>query len=403
MKRRALAMVLMASVALSATSAAPGTGIEGVAWGDTAAGRPPTPVHVLMPDGDNLQYLAFWVAQGAGTFAEEGVEPQVFAPEVPAQAIAKMIAGEADVAVLPPPTYLMLIAERFPLELVANLLRNDPIDLVVRRQVFEQHRMSATAPLRERLLSLRGLRVGVAPGPPTRLRALFASEGLVADDVVQIVVRHGKEQNEAFADHQCDALYAHTPFLEKAIDDQDAVVLVNQSAGDAQPLAMRQIHALVATRAFLQEQRPVVDAMVRALARAEALVHADRAAAENAVMKALPSLERRHVHTLVGLYEPAVPDSPRVSVDGLAPALALFPASRKAPSLAGIALGDFVAPEVLDEALARSPRAAGTASAPTSSGASGAWRVSRLGLGALALAAGLMLARMVRARRPGVT
>src|SRR5581483_3406015 len=131
-----------------------------------------------------LQYLAFWVAQGAGTFAEEGVEPQVFAPEVPAQAIAKMIAGEAEVAVLPPPTYLMRIAERFPLELVANLLRNDPIDLVVRRQVFEQHRMSATAPLRERLLSLRGLRVGVAPGPPTRLRALFASEGLVADDVV---------------------------------------------------------------------------------------------------------------------------------------------------------------------------------------------------------------------------
>src|SRR5208283_2873033 len=122
------------------------------------------------------QYLAFWVAQGAGYFADQGVEPELLVPELPAQAIAKMIAGEAPVAVLPPPVYLQLIADRFPIELVANLLQNDPIDLVVRRSVFDQRRMSATAPLHERLLSLKGLRVGVAPGPPVRLRALFASE-----------------------------------------------------------------------------------------------------------------------------------------------------------------------------------------------------------------------------------
>jgi ABC-type nitrate/sulfonate/bicarbonate transport system substrate-binding protein len=342
-------------------------------------------VPVLVPDADNLQYLAFWVAKGAGYFVEEGVDPQVVAPEVPAQAIAKMIAGEEQVAILPPPVYLQLIAERFPLQLVANLLRNDPIDLVVRRSVFEQRRMRATAPLRDRLLSLRGLRIGVAPGPPTRLRALFASEGLDADDVVKIVVRHGKDQNDAFGSGQCDALYAHTPYLEAAIDDQDAVVLVNQSAGDAPPLSMRQIHALVATRAFLGEKRPVVEALVRAVARAETLVHADLVATEDAVMRALPSLERRHVRTIVGLYQPAVPETPRVTADGLAPALALFPASRKAPSLDGIALGDFVSPEVLDGAPAP-PAAVATSSsaAPTKRSA---WLGALAGLGALVVAA----------------
>ncbi|HEX8794149.1 MAG TPA: ABC transporter substrate-binding protein [Polyangiaceae bacterium] len=306
-------------------------------------------VQVLVPDGDNLQYAAFWAAEGAGYFADEGVSIDVLVPELPAQAIAKVIAGEAPVGVLPPPQYLELIADRVPIVLVANLLRNDPINLVVRRSVFEQRAMSATAPLRDRLMALQGLRIGVAPGPPTRLRALFASVGLDADSLVKLVIRHGKDQNEAFAHDECDALFAHTPYLETALDDQDAVVLVNQSGGEVPSLATRQIHALTVRREYLAQHRATVVGMVRAIARAEKLVHTDLAAAEDAVMHAIPTLDRRHLHTLLRIYQPAVPDTPAVSTDGLAPALALFPASRTPPSLAGVPLADFVDPSVLDE------------------------------------------------------
>jgi len=366
-----------------------------VPQGAAASAAPVVHVRVLVPDGDNLQYLAFWVARGAGYFADEEIEPDMVVPELPAQAIAKMIAGEAPIAVLPPPVYLQLIADRFPIALVANLLQNDPIDLVVRRSVFEERRMSATAPLRDRLLSLKGLRIGVAPGPPVRLRALFASEGLDADATIQIVVRRGPEQNAAFVHGECDALYAHTPYVETALDDEDAVVLVNQSAGEAPPLAMRQIHALVARRDFLEADRPVVVAMVRAIARGEQLVHADRAAAEEAVMHALPSLDRHHVHTLVGLYQPAIPETPRVSVEGLAPALALFPSSRTAPHLDGIALGDFVAPGVLDEAMGRTVVLPSRPLAPRPARLQGA-----LALGiAVVVALGLALWRRTRRRR----
>jgi ABC-type nitrate/sulfonate/bicarbonate transport system substrate-binding protein len=314
-----------------------------------------TPVRVLVPDNDNLQYLAFWTARGAGYFADEGIDVDLLVPELPAQAIAKAIAGEAPIAVLPPPQYLELIADRVPIVLVANLLRNDPINLIVRRSIFDQRGMNAGAPLRDRLLSLQGLRVGVAPGPPTRLRALFSSVGLDADSVVKIVIRHGKDQNDAFAHDDCDALFAHTPYLEKAIDDQDAVMLVDQSGGDVPELAMRQIHALVARREYLDAHRTTVLGMARALARAEKLVHADLAATEDAVMRALPSLERRHLHTLLGVYQPAVPETPVIGTDGLAPALALFPASRTPPSLEGIPLADFVDPSVLAEAMGAGP------------------------------------------------
>jgi hypothetical protein len=101
---------------------------------------------------------------------------------------------------------------------------------------------------------------------------------------------------------------------------------------------------------MLETRRPVVMAMVRAIARAEQLVHADLPAAEEAVARALPHLDRKHVHTLVTLYQPAIPETPRVRTEGLAPALALFPSSRKAPSLDGVPLADFVATGLLDEA-----------------------------------------------------
>ncbi len=325
-------------------------------------------MRVLVPDADNLQYLAFWTAQGAGYFAAEGVSVDLLVPDVPAQAIARMIAGEAPVAVLPPPVYLQLVANRYPLHLVANLLQNDPIDLVVRRSVFQQRHMDAHAPLRNRLLSLKGLRVGVAPGPPARLRSLFASVGLDADEDVAIVIRRGQDQNAAFAADQCDALYAHTPYLERALDNQDAVMLVDQSAGEVPQLATRQIHALVVRNDFLGAQQPVAAAMVRAIARAEVLVHSDLGATEDAVMRAIPSMDRRHLHTLLGLYQAAVPVVPEVSVEGLAPALALFPASRTAPSLEGVPLADFIAPTLaLPLARTASPPAPGPRSRPLAS------------------------------------
>jgi NitT/TauT family transport system substrate-binding protein len=315
------------------------------------AERAPTPLRVLVPGAENLQYLSFWVARGSGYFAEEGVDVSLVIPPAPALAQSAFQRGEADVAVLSPPMYLRLVAEQFPVVLVANLLQNDPINLLVRRSVAEERKLSRGQPLEDRLRGLRGLRIGVAPGPPSRLRALMNGSGLDADRDLELVILHGREQNAAFGEHRVDALYAHTPYLETALIDQDAVLLVDQSAGEFAPLAARQIHALVATRAFAGAHREVVQAMVRAIYRAQRLVHADPARAAEAVMRAISSYDRRHVETLIALYAPAVPPTPRVTPEGFAQALALYPSSGDPPSLAGIDLRAFVAPEFAERAV----------------------------------------------------
>jgi NitT/TauT family transport system substrate-binding protein len=307
-------------------------------------------VRVLVPDDDNLQYMSFWVAKASGFFANEGLEVTVVAPKAPQETRGLFERGETNIAVLPPPMYLELIAAHFPLVLVANLLQNDPINLVVKRSAWESRKLSRDAPIGERLRALRGLRIGVAPNPPSRLRALFAAYGLDADHDIEMRIFHGREQNEAFARGDVDALFAHTPYVEQALVDQDAMLLVHMSGGEVPTLAARQIHALAFTKQMANDSPSTAAAMVRAIARAQALIHTDRASAVGALVREFPGRNPRHIERIVELYAPAIPETPEVSADGFMPQLALFPAGRPAPSLTGIDLTSYVAPSFAHDA-----------------------------------------------------
>jgi NitT/TauT family transport system substrate-binding protein len=307
-------------------------------------------VRVLVPDQDNLQYMAFWIAEGAGYLGEEGVTVTFSIPSAPAQTVDYVKRSDSDVAILPPPMYLELIAARAPIVLVANLLQNDPINLVVRRSVMAARGIRRDQPIGERLKRMTGLRIGVAPNPPARLRALFSAFGMDADRDVRMVILRGPEQNYAFEKDEVDGLYAHTPYLETALVDQGAEMVVDQSGGEVPGLATRQIHALVAMRAYAVEHAPAVLAMTRAIARAERLVHTDRTAAVAAILKVFPTMNPTKVARIVEIYAPAVPESPRVTVEGIRPALALFPATKKAPDLDGVELAAYVAPRFAEDA-----------------------------------------------------
>jgi ABC-type nitrate/sulfonate/bicarbonate transport system substrate-binding protein len=180
---------------------------------------------------------------------------------------------------------------------------------------------------------LKGLKIGVAPGPRSRLKALFASVGLKVEDFVEPVILTGQEQNGAFAERRVDVLYAHTPYLERALVEQDAMMLVNQSAGEVPQLAFRQIHALCVKNAFATQNSDLVRRMIRAIARAEKLIRSDREATVRAVLKVQPQMDEKLLHKIVDIYQPAIPSTPVVSTDGLRTALLLYPAGKVPPTL----------------------------------------------------------------------
>ena len=319
-----------------------------VAVSSSAEARPASEkIKVLVPDRENLQYMSFWVAKSAGYFQDEGIDVELVSPPAPQQTATFFEEHAADVAVLPPPVYVGLIANKRPVVLVANLLTNDPIELIVRRSVLAARGVGPEVPVKARLEGLRGIKLGVAPHPPTRLRALFASQGLDADKDVTMTILHGKEQNAALRSGQVDALYAHTPYLERAIVHDDAVVLVDQARGEIPELAHRQIHTLAVQRSLLENRRELVVSMVRAIALAQTLIHRAPAEAVSALAREMPDRDRRELETIVKLYEPAIPKTPAVRADDIPPSLTFFPAGQAKPDLSGIDLGAHVAPDLL--------------------------------------------------------
>jgi ABC-type nitrate/sulfonate/bicarbonate transport system substrate-binding protein len=290
-------------------------------------------VQVIVPEPHNLQDLAFWVALGAGHFSAEQLDVELAVPETPGEVRKLLARSDAQAAVLPPPIYLELIADRAPWRLVANLMRNDGINLILRRSVAEERRLSPSLPLAERLRGLKGLKLGVAPGPRSRLAALFAAAGLKVEEIVEPVILTGHEQNGAFVERRVDALFAHTPYLERALVQDNAVMLVNQSAGEVPRLAARQIHALCVNAELAARQPGIVRKLVRAIARAERLIRDDEEATVRAVRKAQPDVDEKLLRRIVGIYRPAIPAAPEVSVAGLRGALELFPAGKVPPTL----------------------------------------------------------------------
>lgn len=307
-----------------------------------ALGAPET-VRVLLPEGDNLQHVAFFVAEGAGYFSDAGLAIEKVLGRDKTDAPRAFVAGEASVAVLPPPQYLRLIEKKTQLLLVANLLANDPIQLVVGAKFFAEHKLTAKSSLADKLRALKGLKLGVAPGPPVRLEALFASVGLKSADYVEQVILPGPMQNNAFAAAEVQALYCHTPYLEKARLDQGAVVLVDQPGGEVPVLADRAIHALVVTPTFFEKNRATVKKLVAAIAKSEKLLREDPAAAAAALLKAQPKLEKKRAELLVRVLGPAMPKSPALSVKQVQRAAELLPSPSEKVDLTGIELATYIA------------------------------------------------------------
>jgi ABC-type nitrate/sulfonate/bicarbonate transport system substrate-binding protein len=327
-----LLMAMLAIVALASSTAS------------AAAPAQRTPVRIEVPNTGNLQFFTLWVAVGAGLFQQEGLQPQIIPAATPRSVGERLFKGEADVALLPPPMFLGMMAEEKPVLLFASLLANEPINLILRKDIAEARKFSPRASLRERLQSVTGLKLGLAGEVSPRLRALFASAGMNADRDAQLVVVPGPDQVQAFAEGRIDALFAHTPYLETALVQYQAVLIADNSGGEVPELAGGQIHALATTREQARTRPQMIAAVTRAIARAQMLIHSDPKATVDAIIASgVAGTNRQQLEAITAIYAPAVPRTPEISLAGIVRDAALYPAHPRAPDFAKLKPADYVA------------------------------------------------------------
>lgn len=318
----------------------------GADWPDGGGRHPgpePVPIRIGVPDTTNLQFLNFWIAAGAGYFEDAGLDPELVVPPMPGQTPQLLLQGQVDVTVLQASLFLGMIGEEHPVKLFTNLLTNDPINLIVDGDVADDRGLSPTDPLPDRLQAMGGLRVGAAENVVNRLEVLFASVGLDAHEVVDVVDLHGPEQIPALTDGTVDALYTHTPFMEQALVDHGALLLVNQSAGEVPEQAGLAIHAMVSTSGYIEDNPSATFRVTRALYRAQRLLHEDPEAAVQALLDSgVPNLVETRVEALVDIYRPAVPRRPMVPPNGLVRTADLFTGRPVHPDFTQIDVHDHI-------------------------------------------------------------
>ena len=339
-----LAVRMLAGALLIAAALGTSADAEPVLVNGVAAPAPGTPVRIEVPNTGNLQFFTLWVAVGAGFFQQEGLEPQILAAPNPRSVGQRLLNGEVDAALLPPPMFLGMMAEQKPIVLFASLLANEPINLIVRKDVAQARAIPARAPLRERLDKLRGLKIGLASEVSPRLRALFSAAGMNADSDVQLVTVAGPDQVQALAEGKVDALFAHTPYLETALLRHGAVLIADTSGGEVSELADGQIHALATTRNEMRGKAEIIAAVRRAIARAQDLIHSDIEATVDAVLASgLAHVNREQLETIATIYAPAVPRTPQISLGGIVRDAMLYPAHPRAPDFSQVNVNDYVA------------------------------------------------------------
>ncbi|WP_196895862.1 ABC transporter substrate-binding protein [Aureivirga marina] len=287
------------------------------------------------PEKDNLQLLNFWIAQGAGFFEEENLELEITtgSPKNP-QAM-----NGSDILIQTTPHFLASVAKNESIVGFAKLFQNDAANIILKNSIATERNLSLEMPLKDRLLGLEGLKIGVAKGPDPRLELLFSSQGLDLNSIATKVIVEGHDQNDAFENGEIDAIFVHTPYLENAIINQNAILLVDISGGEVPALANMNLHILAATNVFSEENPEILKAFSQAICSAQTLIHSDR----NGTIQALKDSEfsafnENTIHTILDIYEEAIPSNPSLFLDWERE-LNLFPTG---PNLPEITVGDLI-------------------------------------------------------------
>lgn len=226
------------------------------------------------------------------------------------------------------------------MRLVANLLARESANLVLGVDAADSE-VDASSPLKARLAALRGKRIGIANGPVPRLLELLQAAGMSVGDV-HIEVIAGPQQNQALSSGRVDALFAHTPYLERAIDQGHGIVWIHTSRGEIPALQGLVVHALVCRDEVLDGRRDAIRALLRALEASREIIANDPERAATALAAATGEPVTAEIRRIVEIYRPAMPASLTPEAGDLAATIALFPALGAHPPTEPAALARFI-------------------------------------------------------------
>jgi NitT/TauT family transport system substrate-binding protein len=264
-------------------------------------------LRIAVPDMVSNSFVPVLAAVDLGFFQEEGLDASVELLSPLSATFAALRRGDMDLVAGAAHATLSAFPNWQGAKLLAAVSQHLFWVLVVRTDL---------GVARGDLDAVKGLRIGVAPGPDAALRRLLLEAGIdlardrvrletVPDSVASSTVSFGVTAARALADGHLDGFWANGLAAAVALRQGVGTLLLDVRSGDGPPGARDYTFPALATTEKLLAERPdTAAAAVRALVNAQRALQADPGRASEVGQRRFPPLEAGLIADVVRVDAP---------------------------------------------------------------------------------------------------
>jgi NitT/TauT family transport system substrate-binding protein len=270
---------------------------------------------------ESLAFITPLVARGKDYFKDEGIKAEFVILAGGPQAMTAILSGEAQVYLGIPSTAMKVLLNNQDVAVYGSLMGQFPANIVIQGDIAAKRGITPTTPIKERLTALKGLSIGVPAAGSSQdqvVRYSLRQGGINPDREATIApVGAAAALMGAFEQKRIDGFVWSSPVTEQAQQTLGAVEIVSYTRGDDEAVRGFMFLALISKTAWLKAEPALAAGVVRAMWRAEKLIHENPADAQEAIRPIFKSMDPKLYELGFSRNAYAVPTSPRVEEPGL--------------------------------------------------------------------------------------
>jgi ABC-type nitrate/sulfonate/bicarbonate transport system substrate-binding protein len=302
----------------------------------------------VVQSSTSVAFFPLFVANEEGYYQKEGLtvdKPVVVGGD--SKVAAALAGGAADIGGGVATTAFLLADGKRDPRIVANLVGSYYVDVIVGNQF---HQPDAGASLEDKIKALKGARVGIpAPsgGGVALLQFLFNKVGMDVKKDVTLVNLGASNAGAvgALKTDRVNVLVFFQPVSQEVEARKVGSIYISPTRGDVPDMSAQPHGLALSTGAILKQKPEAMAAFVRAIGRAEKLIHDDPDKTRQLFQKYQSSLDPKTVEAMLPVLQSEIPASPVVTADGYAKAVKFHQVAglaKNPPDFATITEQDFI-------------------------------------------------------------
>ncbi len=268
---------------------------------------------------DGFVHLPLFVAYDGGLFKEEGLDVELVKFKGGGAAMSGLVGGSVQICSCSVQNAINATEKGAPVKLIGAMIDQYASNIVVTEETAERIGLTPDMPMEKRLAALKGLKIAAAGAGGSAdflVRHLAGAAKLSPEsDMSLLYMNDSGAMLASFDRGRIDGFALSSPTSDIAVLDHKGKMLIDMSAGQYEPLAGYPSIAISAQDSWLADNRPMAVKFLRAITKADQLIHNDPEKAKAAVRKRFESTSDEVFEAAWKSNAGTYPDTPALTAE----------------------------------------------------------------------------------------